>query len=275
MNKLFGLLGLLLILPGCGGGSGDSGGNSALVAKGKTLYELSCKSCHGAGGHVDDRAKAQFPGIKNLDEHPWKIAVTPEAVREAIVKGIPGTPMPTLDSLSKDDLDALVAYTMTLAPKGAAPAETPKKKVELEKAGFTAVAQAKVAPPLEYVDLKHQPTSLEHLKGSWRVLHFWSKASQGLADLQKLQALASEMKTVKFVVIAGDEHDPDEIISTTQGVINSLPLFAVKNQTGMDRYEIKSLPVTFLIDPEGYLLARKDGQVDEGKLREVLTSMLQ
>lgn len=275
MRKLLLLVGLVTSLTGCG--SGGASGPSPLVSKGKALYDLNCKSCHGAEGHGDGPSAGVFqPPLRDFAKHPWLTNPDPETIKKAILDGIQGTQMPTFKSLSAADLEAIVAYTMTLAPKEPAPkpgARGPAR--EFEKFGFTSIQPVKRAPGLDFFDAKHQPVSLEQLSGSWRVIHFWSKDGKGFEpDLRSIQKLASELKTVKFVVIGGDEHDPDELARVSSGAVNKLPLYAVKNQAGIDRYEVKSLPVTLIVDPEGNLIARKDGMLDETKLRELLTTEL-
>lgn len=275
MRKLLLLIGLVTSLTGCG--SGGASGPSELVSKGKALYDLNCKSCHGAEGHGDGPSAGVIkPPLHDFAKPDWMTNADPETIKGVIIDGIPGTQMPTFKSLSAADVDAIVAFTMTLAPKG--PAPKPKARgnnPEFEKFGFTSIQPVKRAPGLDLFDAKNRPVSLEELGGSWRVVHFWSKAGNGFEpDLKSIQKLADELKTVQFVVVGGDEHDPDELARVSSGALNTLPLYAVKNQTGIDRYAVKNLPVTLIVDPEGHLLARKEGMLDEAKLRELLTTML-
>jgi mono/diheme cytochrome c family protein len=275
MRKLLLLVGLVTSLTGCG--SGGASGPSPLVSKGKALYDLNCKSCHGAEGHGDGPSAGVIkPPLHDFAQPGWMMDPSPETIKRVILEGIDGTQMPAFKSLSAADVDAIVAFTMTLTPKEPAPKPKADRRVpEFEKFGFTSIQPVKRAPGLDLFDAKNQPVSLEKLAGSWRVVHFWSKAGKGFEpDLKSIQKLADELKAVQFVVVGGDEHDPDELARVSSSAVNMLPLYAVKNQTGIDRYGVKNLPVTLIVDPEGNLIARKEGMLDESKLRELLTTEL-
>lgn len=268
MRNLLPLVGLVLSLTGCGGGA--SSGPSALMSKGKTLYDLSCKSCHGAEGHGSEN-----PPIRDFAKHPWRTSPDLESIKKSITEGVPGTSMPPFKSFSKEEVEAIATYTLTLAPKEPAPKPGPQGKArDFEKFGYTSIQPIRLAPGLDFFDDKHHPVSLEEWSGSWRVVHFWSKIGKEFEpDLKCLQKLAEELKSVKFIVIGGDEHDPDELAHLSRNAVSTLPLYFVKNDRGTDRFGIKTLPVTLILDPEGNLLARKDGSLDEAKLRELLTTI--
>ncbi len=82
---------------------------------GKRLYQSRCVGCHGedglGGGHGPNIVEVRRPR-----------AVTKEAVRDVILKGIPDGGMPAF-KVSAGEADAMAAFVMTLkAPAASAPA---------------------------------------------------------------------------------------------------------------------------------------------------------
>ena len=87
------------------------------------LFSITCSSsfCHGEGG-----IGARGPSLRNRD-------FTPDFVRNTILNGRSGTPMPAFkDALSQAELSMIVAYVMSLSPEnhaadtGAAAPEVPE-----------------------------------------------------------------------------------------------------------------------------------------------------
>jgi cytochrome c oxidase cbb3-type subunit 3 len=95
------------------GGAANAGprnpfaGNEQAVAEGLEIYNRLCTTCHGAEGRAGDRAPAlAAPGRRFLRQSDRDLF-------EAISKGIPGTPMPSL-GLSDNDAWKVAAYVRGL-----------------------------------------------------------------------------------------------------------------------------------------------------------------
>jgi mono/diheme cytochrome c family protein len=89
------------------------------VDKGKTLYTGRCAFCHGATGKGDGPVGAALkpPPSNFASTDYWKTS-NDEQAKNAIKNGKPGTPMvPFGSSLSSDDIENLLAYLKTFAPK--------------------------------------------------------------------------------------------------------------------------------------------------------------
>lgn len=87
---------------------------SASAADGKALYESAhCAMCHGADGKGETMIGKKL-GIKDFTDAKVQAGFTDEAAAKAIKEGIKGDDGKTLmkpnDSLSADDIKALVAY---------------------------------------------------------------------------------------------------------------------------------------------------------------------
>jgi predicted CxxxxCH...CXXCH cytochrome family protein len=105
----------------------------ALVANGQKVFEGTCSNqyCHGTGG-----AGAQGP---RLVDHP----VSPEIVRSAIHDGRSGTPMlPFKDILEPPQLEAVIAYVLSISSGGRLPVSAEAPNVPAEPPGPSTVAIA-------------------------------------------------------------------------------------------------------------------------------------
>jgi putative heme-binding domain-containing protein len=113
------LLAVALILLGCPSvGAAPPPPNAAdaaaaLVGAGGNVFTISCSSsyCHGAGG-----VGARGPSLQNR-------VFPPDYVRDTILQGRPGTPMPSFkNTFRPDEIAALVAYVKSLSPDSGASA---------------------------------------------------------------------------------------------------------------------------------------------------------
>lgn len=106
-----------------------------LVAKGKTLFEQQCVSCHGAGGAGDGVAGAGLnPKPRNfLQAAGWKNGRKPTGVFKTLTQGL--NQMPVFGTLSSDDRWSLTHYVLSLAanPEKDAPADFATLKIDPSK----------------------------------------------------------------------------------------------------------------------------------------------
>lgn len=94
-----------------------------VLNRGELLYMRYCRGCHGQEGRGDgpyasslavrpaDLTNGRYPRLAEEGALP-----TDEAIEEAIVDGIAGTPMPGTP-VRAEELEALVAYVKVLAPR--------------------------------------------------------------------------------------------------------------------------------------------------------------
>ena len=110
----------LLILTACGGGQGD-GADSALIRKGKLVFQANCSACHSTSPNVN----IVGPSMSGIAERGGEIVAGMDA-RAYLEQSIldPGAylsegfnnMMPDTygSSISEEDLDALITYIMTI-----------------------------------------------------------------------------------------------------------------------------------------------------------------
>jgi len=110
----------LLILTACGGGQGD-GADSALIQKGKLVFQANCSACHSTSPNVN----IVGPSMSGIAERAGEIVAGMDS-RAYLEQSIldPGAylsegyknlmPDTYSSSLSEEDLDALITYLLTI-----------------------------------------------------------------------------------------------------------------------------------------------------------------
>ena len=106
------------------------GYNSADIENGGRLYIANCTVCHGPEGD-------QIPGV-DLGHGKFRRATEDEDIEQLILKGIPGTGMPSHD-FTEQQAESIVAYLRSLATAGRG--EVPSRSMGTST-NATAVASA-------------------------------------------------------------------------------------------------------------------------------------
>ena len=89
--------------------------SGAKAAEGEGLYVQGCVSCHGVTGLGDGAAARSLSKLPpELGSFPWQVEKTDDQIAEAIVAGLPGSPMPPSAQLTPAQVQAVVAYVRTL-----------------------------------------------------------------------------------------------------------------------------------------------------------------
>ncbi len=92
------------------------------TARGRELYTASCASCHGPSGRGDGLdlpvdANGRPITVRDLTSGSFRGGTHPEEVFQRIRCGVPGTPMPSADSLNDEEIWQLVHYVELLAAR--------------------------------------------------------------------------------------------------------------------------------------------------------------
>lgn len=120
-----------------------------------------------------------------------------------------------------------------------------------------------VAPDFLLRDASGNVLRLGDLRGHPIILHFWATwCNPCRAELPTLEALAHQISDsdVIIVVVAIDtETDAAHVRRYVHDLGVGLPVYLARAGTISDRYWSWGVPVTYLIDPEGRLVARALG----------------
>ncbi|NUO19245.1 cytochrome c [bacterium] len=91
--------------------------DTGLAADGKMLYQINCASCHGNDGQGDGpRATGLNPAPRNYKTEKFKFGDDVVGIYNTLMKGSPGTSMPSFSLLPARDVWAMVHYVRTLIP---------------------------------------------------------------------------------------------------------------------------------------------------------------
>lgn len=109
-----------------------------LAKPGKALYETNCASCHGLEGYGDGgRAASLSPKPRNYHTEKFKYGDDIVSIHNTIIKGSPGTSMPSFMLLPLEDTWAITHYVYTLIPN---PPQITDQMLEPLPGGQTSVA---------------------------------------------------------------------------------------------------------------------------------------
>jgi mono/diheme cytochrome c family protein len=88
-----------------------------LAAKGKPLFATNCATCHGSKGFGDgERGASLNPKPRNFHLEKFKYGNDIVTIHNTILKGSPGTSMPSFALLPLEDTWALAHFVYTLIP---------------------------------------------------------------------------------------------------------------------------------------------------------------
>jgi thiol-disulfide isomerase/thioredoxin len=168
------------------------------------------------------------------------------------------------DSLSRRELDGLVAHVLSLAPRSDL-SLAPALRDLIDRAGFTAEADPGPAPPLDLVDLDGHKATLADRRGRPALVVFWgTSCAPCLDELPTVLRLAGPGLDVLPVCV--DAPDPRTIRDVLGPDLPSHPLYFDPGGLARLRYDVQSLPSFALIDPSGRLVARAQGARDWGSI---------
>lgn len=252
------------------------------VAQGRLVFQVYCASCHGPEGHGDGPSAAQLrPPPRDLSIGPWKYGSSPAAVHKLISEGIPGTDMPALGRVvSAHDLNALIAFVLTLAPKSEGQAGLPANtRSILRRAGFTPADALRPAPALDLYDTSGTRLTLAQLRGKLVLLSFWgTTCAPCLAELPELEHLEEEFHDagLRVLCVCADEQDGEKVRKIAEQYVKRLPVYANQIGSARVRYDAQVLPTAFLIDQEGRLLGSVQGAIkwSRPEVKELLQACL-
>ena len=91
--------------------------DTGLAADGKMLYTINCASCHGPDGTGNGpRAAGLNPPPRNYKTETFKFGNDVASIHNTLLKGSPGTSMPSFSLLPARDVWAMVHYVRTMIP---------------------------------------------------------------------------------------------------------------------------------------------------------------
>jgi len=110
------------------------------------------------------------------------------------------------------------------------------------------------APELHFRDTAGDKLALSNYKGSTVLVNFWASwCMPCMEEMPSLRDLEDRLSTRKFIVLAINVDEDRSILNKLN--LSQMPrnLFFDPTDKELEPYEVVSIPVTFIIDPEGII----------------------
>lgn len=130
------------------------------------------------------------------------------------------------------------------------------------------------APEFELIDLDGEIVALSDLHGKVVIVNFWATwCPPCRAEMPLFQAAGEKYPEDLVILAVNSSETTEEIIGFSSQFSDSIT-FLVDLDTYVDElYQIRGLPTTFFVDPEGYLQAMHIGELTESLLATYLSRM--
>ena len=132
---------------------------------------------------------------------------------------------------------------------------------EIERLGFQAVRNEIFAEEFELAELGGDARALSAFSGQLVLLNFWATwCPPCVEEMPSLQNLHDALEEDAFSVVAVNVQEDD---ATVEEFVHRLelefPVLLDRNGTTTRRYAVRGLPTSYLIGPDGRVLAAKAG----------------
>ncbi|ARJ40161.1 thiol-disulfide oxidoreductase [Sporosarcina sp. P21c] len=137
------------------------------------------------------------------------------------------------------------------------------------------LAEGDMAPDFELVDLEGNEHRLSDYKGQGVFLNFWGTwCPPCKKEMPHMEDLYKDFEAKGVHILTVNVGEPKVKIELFRDDMNlSFPMLWDKNKTVMDLYNIKPLPTTFLINPEGKITKVIKQGMTEQQIYEYLESI--
>jgi thiol-disulfide isomerase/thioredoxin len=123
----------------------------------------------------------------------------------------------------------------------------------------------------EFIDLSGKTVKLSDFRGKWVVVNYWATwCPPCVKEIPELQSFhdAHRLKDAIVLGINHEDNDPASVQKFLEGYMVTYPVVRAAGRIGNKTPfgALKGLPTTFMISPEGELVAAHTGLVDEKSL---------
>lgn len=129
--------------------------------------------------------------------------------------------------------------------------------------GLTVVADPGLAPALRLTDLDGKVRDLADLKGKLVVVNFWATwCPPCRREMPSLERLRARLEKQGLAVLAADVGEDVDTVFSFSGQLEPAPAFPIlldRDSAAAQRWKVKGLPTTFVVDPRGRVIFRAVG----------------
>ncbi len=129
--------------------------------------------------------------------------------------------------------------------------------------GLTPMTEPKPAPALRLADLDGKMHDLADLKGKLVVVNFWATwCPPCRREMPSLERLKQRLQARGLAVLAVDVGENADTVFAFTGQLEpapSFPLLLDRDSQAMQRWKVKGLPTTFVVDAAGNVIYRAVG----------------
>lgn len=132
------------------------------------------------------------------------------------------------------------------------------------------------APDFTMYDSDGNPLNLSDLEGKPIVLNFWAswcppcKSEMPYFDTVYLE-MGDEIQFLMVDLVDGNRETIEKGMDFTDGEGFSFPVYFDTTNEAANVYGVRSIPTTYFIDKEGYIVTGAQGAIDEDTLRKGIT----
>lgn len=153
----------------------------------------------------------------------------------------------------------------------AAPPEQPTQAPPQEEPAETEPAPM-LSPDITFYDLEGNSHSLSELRGKPVVINFWASWCPPCKhEMPFFDSVYNELgEDINFVMLNMTDGKEETLETASKFIANNsyaFPVYYDTDQSGMITYQVSSLPTTYFINSEGYLVTGAIGAIDEETLR--------
>lgn len=145
---------------------------------------------------------------------------------------------------------------------------------------LTPISQPYGAPALKLPDLDGKVHELEALKGKVVVVNFWATwCPPCRREMPSLERLRQQLADKGLAMVAVDVGEDGDTVFSFTGQLDPAPGFPLlldKDSSTMQRWKVRGLPTTFVVDTQGRVIYRAVGgrEFDHPAIVEQLASHL-